>query len=660
VGKIFDALEKFSKEGGAPKSDKIRNADYEVLRQFDESTGKIDIDDPEYLKDAEGIKRLMTYRLINDDGTLTLAGRAKYEEMARKSKTNTDASADAASINEKPVFKHKEQKVKVSSGFINTRQSDWALLMNYDRKTGNLLKYDPETGQLAEDSKIILQDPATVQRLIDNHMILPGGWLTPEAKKECARIEKDNDKKQPTESVKHVKRKKVRAADKLDKISKPQEPLSKVDMEVLLQHDTEARKLDMSQPAILKEPAIVKRLLEHNMIEPNGKLTPQALVRCRVLTHWQQELEEKKAAPQQPKESISEKLQTIADKGMPQNRSDEVGEKKLKIIPLDKGKAETRIEAKKGEKEVLREKPSGEDSEKKQKITPVGKDRVETKIEAKKEEEKVLGKTNNFMTALEARTGSIESTEVPSERKFTLGKAPGKYARREIEKDLVTLMNPQSFEAEQFKILRTNLLFAESGKTPRSVMVTSSVPNEGKSFVASNLAVSVAQHVNWNVLLIDCDLRRPSIHKQFGFQNETGLSDYLANGVDLPPLLLRTGIENLTILPAGKPIDNPSELLSSERMAALLEEAATRYNDRLIILDSPPPKMTAESGALARYVDGILLVVKYGSTPKDSATELINKLGRDKIIGAVINYFEAGASRYHKKYYGGYYYGNRS
>jgi Mrp family chromosome partitioning ATPase len=87
-------------------------------------------------------------------------------------------------------------------------------------------------------------------------------------------------------------------------------------------------------------------------------------------------------------------------------------------------------------------------------------------------------------------------------------------------------------------------------------------------------------------------------------------------------------------------------------MAALLEEVAARYNDRLVILDSPPPRLTAESGALARYVDGILLVVKYGSTPKDSVAELIATLGKDKILGAVVNNFDAGVSRYHKKYYG--------
>jgi exopolysaccharide/PEP-CTERM locus tyrosine autokinase len=409
-------------------------------------------------------------------------------------------------------------------------------------------------------------------------------------------------------------------------------------MDALMQHDPDSRKLDMSSPLIVKNPAIVKRLLENNMIEPDGKLTPQALVRCRALTRWKKEFGEKEPIQKKPKASIGEKLQTIAEKSKTKKVPGEAGEKKLKIIPL---KAD-RLEAKE-EKEVA--------SEETDDLAPAAEARDDLPKPTKTPE-----KADAFITGLEAKTDLPEPAQTPSERKFTLGKAPGKYARREIEKDLVTLMNPQSFEAEQFKILRTNLLFPESGKTPRSVLVTSAVPGEGKSFVAANLAVSVARHVNWNVLLIDCDLRRPSVHKQFGFQNVSGLSNYLANGTDLEPLLLKTGIENLTILPAGKAIHNPSELLSSERMAALLEEVAERYHDRLIILDSPPPKLTAESGALARYVDGILVVVKYGSTPKDSVTELIDKLGRDKILGAVVNNFEAGAARYQKKYYGGGYY----
>jgi len=238
----------------------------------------------------------------------------------------------------------------------------------------------------------------------------------------------------------------------------------------------------------------------------------------------------------------------------------------------------------------------------------------------------------------------------------TFDRASARFDINKVDKNLVSLLQPQSFEAEQFKILRTNLLFSASGKKPRSILVTSVAEGEGKSFVAANLAVSVATHVNWNVLLVDCDLRRPSIHRQFGFPEVPGLSHYLSNGTNLPLLLKRTAVKHLTILPAGRSPDNPSELLSSQRMTAFIDELVARYNDRLIILDSPPAKLTAEAVALARHVDGILLVIKYGSTPRHLAVELINKLGKDKILGTVVNNFDAGSSRYQIKYYGGGYY----
>ena len=207
MGKIFDALEKFSKERGDTASDRIKDSDYEALMQFDEATGKIDIKNPKIASDSIAFKRLMTYRLINDNGTLTPAGRAKYEEMTRKSKQG--AATTAAKTVEKPVFEKKAQKEQVSRKFEKARQSDWTLLMNYDRQTGNLLKYDSETGQLDDESRNILQDPATVQRLIDNQMIMPGGWLTPEARRECARMEEKVEEKHIGESVKHVNRERL-------------------------------------------------------------------------------------------------------------------------------------------------------------------------------------------------------------------------------------------------------------------------------------------------------------------------------------------------------------------------------------------------------------------------------------------------------------------
>jgi exopolysaccharide/PEP-CTERM locus tyrosine autokinase len=178
------------------------------------------------------------------------------------------------------------------------------------------------------------------------------------------------------------------------------------------------------------------------------------------------------------------------------------------------------------------------------------------------------------------------------------------------------------------------------------------MPGEGKSFVAANLAISVALNINCHVLLMDCDLRRPSIHSRFGFEDVPGLSDYLSNGVPLLDLLIRTSVDKLTILPAGQPPDNPSELLSSERMSELLAEASERYPDRLIILDSPPPALTAETSVLSRWVDGVVIVINHGKTPRKGVSDVIDKIGKEKIIGAVMNNFEVYSSRYYGKYYG--------
>ena len=230
------------------------------------------------------------------------------------------------------------------------------------------------------------------------------------------------------------------------------------------------------------------------------------------------------------------------------------------------------------------------------------------------------------------------------------------YNHAKINKCLVTLLNPDSFEAEQFKLLRTNLLFPVSGSPPRTIMVTSAVPGEGKSFVSANLAISIAKGIDEHVLLMDCDIRRPCLHTRFGFNDAKGLSDYLANGASISSILLKTKLEKLTILPGGKPYNNPSELLTSEKMSALLKEVKTRYKNRYIIIDSPPPQLTAESSAIARQVDGIILVVKYGSTNREIVYDLINSIGKEKILGVVINWFDMRSSSYYgygkyNKYY---------
>ncbi|MBU0992212.1 MAG: polysaccharide biosynthesis tyrosine autokinase [Proteobacteria bacterium] len=234
----------------------------------------------------------------------------------------------------------------------------------------------------------------------------------------------------------------------------------------------------------------------------------------------------------------------------------------------------------------------------------------------------------------------------------------------ELHPNLITYYSPHTVEAEQFRIIKTNIMFPEKGDPPKTIMVTSAVPGEGKSFVAGNLAISLAQNIDNHVLLIDCDMRLPTIHKLFGFKDSiSGLSSYLTGDASLPSLFVKTVIDKLTVLPGGKPPHNPSELLSSERMAHLLDELKTRYNDRYVVIDTPPPQLTAEANAIAKRVDGIILVIKYGSTSRLYIKELVEMFGKDKILGIVFNQFDTKASVGHGYTYGQYgayggYYGN--
>lgn len=227
-------------------------------------------------------------------------------------------------------------------------------------------------------------------------------------------------------------------------------------------------------------------------------------------------------------------------------------------------------------------------------------------------------------------------------------------ARRKVDPSLVSLVDPDGFEADLFRLLRSRILFPQSGQPPRTILVTSALPEEGKSFVSANLAINMARHVDKHVLLVDCDLRKPSIHTKFGFNGVKGLSEYLSERADLPSLLLKSGVEKLTLLPSGAPPQNPSELITSDKMASLIQELKARYHDRYIILDSPPPMMASETSAISKWVDGILLVVRYGATPIDLVEELMTHLDREKIVGAVINKFnEREFRRYsYSKYYG--------
>jgi protein-tyrosine kinase len=228
--------------------------------------------------------------------------------------------------------------------------------------------------------------------------------------------------------------------------------------------------------------------------------------------------------------------------------------------------------------------------------------------------------------------------------------AAGSIGYSPVDNLLIALLRPRSYEAEQFKILRTNLLFPGTGKPARSILITSAAPGDGKSFVSSNLAVSLALDHDRKVLLIDADIRRSSIHKIFGLNgNEKGICDFLTDRAPLASLLVKTSLNNLFILPAGQLFRDPAQLQSLERLPKLFEELDVNFSQFSIVIDSPPPKLAAETGVLARLVDSIVIVMKAGVTKKEYIEETIELVDKAKIAGIVFNWHENRMSNY-KKY----------
>jgi exopolysaccharide/PEP-CTERM locus tyrosine autokinase len=238
--------------------------------------------------------------------------------------------------------------------------------------------------------------------------------------------------------------------------------------------------------------------------------------------------------------------------------------------------------------------------------------------------------------------------------------------RMRSDHPLVSLFQPGSLGAEQFRRLRTHVLKLNVSDPPKTIMVTSATAGEGKTFVAANLAAGIAHDLHFHALLVDCDLRSPSLSQWFGVQNGHGLSDYLVGRGQLSELLMKTEMEKLSILTGGSPQEKPTELIGSRKMEALVNELKLRYNDRYIILDATPLLATTEPELLARLVDGILIVVRAGVTPRETVKQAIASLDPKKILGFVLNDVEFKSSGLSSRYFGsdGYYtqygYGKRA
>lgn len=207
---------------------------------------------------------------------------------------------------------------------------------------------------------------------------------------------------------------------------------------------------------------------------------------------------------------------------------------------------------------------------------------------------------------------------------------------------------PKSIDAEAYRSLRSNIEYSSFDDEYRVIVVTSSVPGEGKSTTSGNLAIALAQSGN-SVLLVDCDMRKPSIHKKFKISNAAGTAELLLRKKLFEEVANKYN-ENLTIITAGKIPPNPSEMLASRAMTAFIEEMKKEF--KYIILDTPPLQAVTDAQVLSTKADGILLVVKAGSTKKDAvlnSVDLIEKV-HGKVIGIVLNGVENKKNNYY--YYG--------
>lgn len=221
-------------------------------------------------------------------------------------------------------------------------------------------------------------------------------------------------------------------------------------------------------------------------------------------------------------------------------------------------------------------------------------------------------------------------------------------------KNLIAFKNPKSRAAEAFRTLRTNIQFSSLDNELRTLVITSSGPGEGKSTVMVNLAITMAQSGK-RVVIIDCDLRKPTVHKKLGLPNTEGLTNMLIQDKKIEECIIPTKISGLYALTSGPTPPNPAELLGSRKMKGILTELEKVFD--MVLIDAPPVIAVTDAQILSTMAEGVLLVTSYGQTEKFGivkAKELLDKVGA-KIVGVVLNKVPEHSENYYGKYYSSYY-----
>ncbi|MDZ7651156.1 MAG: XrtA-associated tyrosine autokinase [Burkholderiaceae bacterium] len=277
--------------------------------------------------------------------------------------------------------------------------------------------------------------------------------------------------------------------------------------------------------------------------------------------------------------------------------------------------------------------------------------------------------TNGAATLDAVVAGGLPQSIVPravavDARSPFLGESPVRRSR-EVVLDLarlaaqgyVTPDSPRSQLADEFRVLKRPVLNNAHGKSAAPIrranliMITSSLPGEGKTFTSINLALSIAMEVDSTVLLVDADVARPAVLDRLGLPSSPGLLDLLTQPeLEFADVLLRTNVERLSILPAGTPHSRATELLASTGMSRLLDEMANRYPDRILVFDAPPLLLSTESRALATQVGQVLMVVEADRTTQSTVTTALGMIESCPVVMTILNKIDASQS-------GGGYYG---
>lgn len=219
-------------------------------------------------------------------------------------------------------------------------------------------------------------------------------------------------------------------------------------------------------------------------------------------------------------------------------------------------------------------------------------------------------------------------------------------AQSKIKPNIICHFQPSSIIAEEYRTIRTNLQFALSGQERKSFLITSSVNEEGKSVTTINLAVVIAQYQSSPILIVDCDLRKPSMHRYLGLDIQNGIADYLERHRSFDEIVKTTELPHVSAITAGDIPKNPSELLGSSRMEQFIQEARHRYE--YVIFDTPPVIPVTDAAVLGPKLDGAVMLMKTGDTQRETAGHAYRLLKQANTT--ILGFIMTNAKQYIPKY----------